>query len=444
MLRARYRLFLMIILSVCVAGVPAAFLSGCGSTEERDVLRVAMPYSDNVLDPRGNYYVEWLKDRSGLEIESVIIRQRKCSEYLDTLFSQKNDIDIVMFGENFEISPEELSVYSDRGFLEEREDGSFYYPNYGRESVGDCGQILWINSEWLGKLGLKVPGTTQELKEVLTAFRDMDPNGNGIKDEIPLLSCDRDNALRASEIILESYVYNDPYNGRQFIRDGQVVDAARTPEFAEGMSFVKELEEENLLIGEEEQYTYAAFTELVNSPDDMVGAFTCGSLSKVIYQGNPEILARFMHVAPLMGPEGARNALYLDLKPEVGAVICKDSAHKEDAKRLLDIMLTKEASLIARYGEEGVDWEYSDGTDVSIYGTPSTIVTRNYIWNTPQNKHLNGIGPMDVPVEYLKGVTWNGVNSDFEYIDARAQMSYAAFLPESSATMSGRQTEEEP
>ncbi len=444
MLKAGYRFFSMKILSFLAVAISAAFLSGCGSAEKREVLRVAMPYSDNITDPGGNYYVEWLKNRSGLDIEPVIIRQRKCSEYLDALFFQKNDIDIVMFGEDFVISPEELEIYADSGFLEEREDGSFYYPNYGRESVGDCGQILWINSEWLGTLGLKVPQTTQELKEVLTAFRDMDPNGNGIRDEIPLLSCDQDNSLRASEIMLESFIYNDPYNGRQFIRDGQVADAALTPEFAAGTDFVKELKKEMLLIGEDEQYTYAAFTELVNSPDDMVGAFTCGSLSEVIYQGNPEILARFMHVAPLMGPDGVRNALYVDYKPEVGAVICRDSAHKEEAEKLLDIMLTKEASLIARYGEEGVDWEYSDGTDVSIYGMPSTIVTRNYIWNTPQNKHLNGIGPMNVPVEYLKGVTWNGVNSDFEYIDARAQMSYAAFLPERSVTMSGRQKEEEP
>ena len=37
---------------------------------------------------------------------------------------------------------------------------------------------------------------------------------------------------------------------------------------------------------------------------------------------------------------------------------------------------------------------------------------------------------MVVPETYLRGVTWNGANSDTEYIDARAQMSYNAFLPE--------------
>ncbi|MBO7336171.1 MAG: hypothetical protein J6U42_04455, partial [Lachnospiraceae bacterium] len=111
-------------------------------------------------------------------------------------------------------------------------------------------------------------------------------------------------------------------------------------------------------------------------------------------------------------------------------VINARSAHISDAERLIATMLSEEASLIARYGEPGIDWEHSDGSDVSIYGTISTIVTKNYIWNTPQNKHLNGIGPMYVPDVYLKGVTWNGLNSDAEYVDARAQVGYSDHLPE--------------
>ena len=43
----------------------------------------------------------------------------------------------------------------------------------------------WINKAWLDKLGLDMPTNTEELKEVLIAFRDEDPNGNGIADEIP-------------------------------------------------------------------------------------------------------------------------------------------------------------------------------------------------------------------------------------------------------------------
>ena len=40
---------------------------------------------------------------------------------------------------------------------------------------------------------------------------------------------------------------------------------------------------------------------------------------------------------------------------------------------------------------------------------------------------------MNVPEEYLEGVTWNGVNSDFEYINGRAYMSYEDLLPKIDA-----------
>lgn len=405
-------------------------LLGCGSKDAKETVRIAMPYSDNVLEPSDAYYTGWLEEKTGINIETVTIRQRKSNEYLDSLFASDSDIDIVMFGEDFTITEDELKKYADQNMLIYRDDGKPYYPNYGRKPVGDCGQILWINSDWMSSLGLKMPRTTEELYDVLCAFKDRDPNGNGIKDEIPLLSCDADYPYMASQLLLESFFYNDPYdsNNPATLKDGTDGDEAEA--YKDGMEFCEVLKKEGLLNTDAATDSLQAYTELINSPADLIGAFTTDSLSNVIYQGNPEIMAKFMHVAPLAGPEGERNAMYVERTFEVGAIICANSEHIEAAKKLLDLMMTKEASLIARYGEEGVDWEYSDGTDVSIYGTPSTIVTKNYIWNTPQNKHLNGIGPMDVPTEYLKGVTWNGVNSDAEYIDARAQMSYAAFLPE--------------
>ena len=45
---------------------------------------------------------------------------------------------------------------------------------------------IWINRTWLDRLGLETPTTAEELKKVLTAFRDGDPNQNGRQDEVPL------------------------------------------------------------------------------------------------------------------------------------------------------------------------------------------------------------------------------------------------------------------
>lgn len=55
-----------------------------------------------------------------------------------------------------------------------------------RNESGYLEQNFMINRKWLDRLGLEKPTTTEELKEVLIAFRDRDPNGNGKKDELPM------------------------------------------------------------------------------------------------------------------------------------------------------------------------------------------------------------------------------------------------------------------
>lgn len=47
--------------------------------------------------------------------------------------------------------------------------------------------VMFINKEWLDNLGLEMPETFMELKEVLKAFKEQDANGNGNPDdEVPL------------------------------------------------------------------------------------------------------------------------------------------------------------------------------------------------------------------------------------------------------------------
>lgn len=46
--------------------------------------------------------------------------------------------------------------------------------------------LLWIRQDWLDKLGLKPPKTIEELEQVMDAFVNRDPDGNGKKDTIGL------------------------------------------------------------------------------------------------------------------------------------------------------------------------------------------------------------------------------------------------------------------
>ena len=64
------------------------------------------------------------------------------------------------------------------------EDGNIYNIPLGKELQSS--QFYWIRQDWLDKLGLAVPTTVDELHDVLLAFKNNDPNGNGKADEIPL------------------------------------------------------------------------------------------------------------------------------------------------------------------------------------------------------------------------------------------------------------------
>ncbi|EOT30021.1 ABC transporter substrate-binding protein [Enterococcus saccharolyticus] len=55
----------------------------------------------------------------------------------------------------------------------------------GKESIHTVNDMAWINVEWLDKLDLEMPKTTDDLIKVLEAFKTQDPNGNGEADEIP-------------------------------------------------------------------------------------------------------------------------------------------------------------------------------------------------------------------------------------------------------------------
>ncbi|MBJ9987038.1 MULTISPECIES: extracellular solute-binding protein [Paenibacillus] len=67
------------------------------------------------------------------------------------------------------------------------DDGSLYMFPFFRG--GDKVRVFYgpsIRKDWLDKLGLQMPTTIDEWHEVLKAFKEKDPNGNGKADEIPL------------------------------------------------------------------------------------------------------------------------------------------------------------------------------------------------------------------------------------------------------------------
>ena len=65
-------------------------------------------------------------------------------------------------------------------------DGKIYsLPKIESDNHTQVTSQVSINKTWLDNLGLEMPTTTDELYDVLVAFKEKDPNGNGEQDEIP-------------------------------------------------------------------------------------------------------------------------------------------------------------------------------------------------------------------------------------------------------------------
>lgn len=67
-------------------------------------------------------------------------------------------------------------------------DGHIYSVPFVNSVPGhdDFPNKILINKTWLDNLGLSMPKTYSEMIDVLEKFKNGDPNGNGIKDEIPM------------------------------------------------------------------------------------------------------------------------------------------------------------------------------------------------------------------------------------------------------------------
>lgn len=114
------------------------------------------------------------------------------------------------------------------------------------------GQHFLINKTWLDKLGLQVPKTWDELRNVMEAFATKDPNGNGKNDEIAFnpreLSTGSIGNWWAPFLLLNSTGIVTSYNAGPsgsgiYVKDGKVANYLQTPELRQVIEFLREMVE---------------------------------------------------------------------------------------------------------------------------------------------------------------------------------------------------------
>ncbi|MDH6371558.1 putative aldouronate transport system substrate-binding protein [Paenibacillus sp. PastF-3] len=169
----------------------------------------------------------------------------------------------------------------------------------GKKRIQAVDSMPWINVEWLKKLGLDMPTTTEELKEVLIAFKTKDPNGNGKADEIPLSFINKPGAEDLA-FLFASFGLGENPDHAVVSNDGKVIFTAAQEDYKEAVSFINELYKEGLI--DIEAYTQDWSTYLAKGKDQKYGLYF--SWDKANITGDND---SYEVMPPLAGPDGEVN-----------------------------------------------------------------------------------------------------------------------------------------
>ena len=383
--------------------------------EEPVTYSVMVPQTNYILDMQTNSYSTWLEELTNVHIEYEQVPEAALSEkvslslatsaYPDAYLSCNIDSATqVKYGsENVfvNLAPliDEYGVEIPKAY--EANDllpGAVTAPDgsiYALAGVNECYHCLycgraWINQTWLDNLNLDYPETTEDLVNVLRAFKEQDANGNGDpNDEIPMLGIS--NMWRASsyDFLLGSFVYND-FTDRLSVVDGTVNYVANTDEFKEGLKFIRSLIEEELIDPVSLTLTEDEAHVITGGDVATVGVATGMAYWNILSANDEE----YIGLSPLEGPEGERNAFVRATGIVTGQFVITDKAkNPEILYRWADVQFGEEATYLSSWGPEGEGWEKADDGVLGINGEQALYVVKEAVNNTGSSTVQNIAAP---------------------------------------------------
>lgn len=340
-----------------------------------------------------------LEEKTGYKVKIDNLPQDKWSEKLNLIMSSGEEYDIVTsysdmalysdyaqkgalvdltplieeFGPNIKaaIKPESMEALKVNGKL-------YAIPTTVTYEINSS---ILIRTDWLDKLGLPMPTTTDELTNVLTQFKEKDPGGNGDRNVPLTIKGDQsmiDNLVGAFGI---ANTWNDV--------DGKLVPRVMDPAYKDYVAYVGSLYEQGLIDREFVANKDATAKEKFAS--GVAGAIVVHwadipALSDSLTKTKPD--AAFSFVPALKGPNGeagfAANAGFDRL-----TYIPKASKNPEEAIKWINATLEPETFKNMAIGEEGTHYKVVDGAYEPIQPifTDERNLANNYMAGTDEENY---------------------------------------------------------
>lgn len=280
-------------------------------------------------------------------------------------------------------------------------DGNVYYIPYLPD--GKYGRGYFVRYDWLEKLGLEPPKNVDEMYEVLKAFRDKDPNGNGKKDEVPFF------ARHWQEMVRLVTLWDGRTSGSDVFHDFHVVDGQIKHGYAQesykvGIQNLAKWYQEGLIDAE-------VFTRGSRSREYLLSADLGGMTHDwfASTSGYNDSLAdkvegfQFKAFAPPASISGKRVEEHrrAKVKPD-GWAISYTNEHPIETIKYFDFWFTQEGKRLANFGIQGEHYDLVDGKPVFKKEVLEA--------DTPVNAQMWAIGAQvqrGFPMDYQNEVQWS-------------------------------------
>lgn len=207
---------------------------------------------------------------------------------------------------------------------------------------------MWINGEWLNKLGLKEPETADEWYNVLKAFKTQDPNGNGQADEIPLSFGNLDSLYHmfsAFGLLLHTYV-----------EDGKFMYSPADERMKDGLKFFRKLYAEGILDNQCFTQDDAKLNSKVGNKTPLVGCFTGMSANAA----DKEHVKDYIMMSPLKTADGKRIWKGREMFGKGVFAMTNKNKYPEATIRLIDYLYSEEGGILSRLGIKDYTYEVKE------------------------------------------------------------------------------------
>ncbi|MFD1676571.1 ABC transporter substrate-binding protein [Alicyclobacillus fodiniaquatilis] len=226
---------------------------------------------------------------------------------------------------------------------------------------------MWINQTWLKKLGLKMPKTPAQFEQVLEAFKNDDPNGDGKKDEIPLSGANTLSGTHIDVFLMNAFIADD--DDYYFtVNNDKLGFAANQPQWKEGLEYLHSLYAKGLIDPAAITQDGTAYQkEGEHAGVEILGA---GAAEHPAEFTDSTRYKDYVAVPPLTGPNGKSYANYVPWNAPADFVITNKASKQEAiaAIKLMDYIYSPQGMIRSQYGVEGTDWETAGAKDVALGG----------------------------------------------------------------------------